>query len=200
MMMGGSAMLLLGKHVESITSADILRLVEEGIPESRSLDYKRDLLGNRDKDKKEFLADVSSFANTGGGVIIFGIDEQRDEDGGNTGVPFRILGIGDTSPDEAIRRMDNIIRDGLDPVLDGGVIIRGVPIGDDTVLVVGIPRSVMAPHMVIFKNHGRFYGRASAGRFQMDVRQLRSSLGILLLGPYLFSTLASNQGGLFQFM
>jgi hypothetical protein len=38
-------------------------------------DYKRDIYGNSENDKREFLADVSSFANTIGGDIVIGIDE-----------------------------------------------------------------------------------------------------------------------------
>lgn len=42
------------------------------------LDYKRDLPGDKDAEKKEFLADVTSFANAGGGDIVFGIVEDAD--------------------------------------------------------------------------------------------------------------------------
>jgi len=39
------------------------------------LDYKRDVPGESDQDKKEFLADISSFANATGGDLIYGVDE-----------------------------------------------------------------------------------------------------------------------------
>ena len=42
--------------------------------EGRTLDYKRTLPGSTDEEKREFLADVSSFANAAGGDIVYGID------------------------------------------------------------------------------------------------------------------------------
>jgi predicted HTH transcriptional regulator len=67
---------MIPKPLAEITESDLLGLITNGIAESRTLDYKRSLPGNSDADKKEFLADVSSFANTAGGDLVFGIDED----------------------------------------------------------------------------------------------------------------------------
>jgi len=40
-------------------------------------------------DRKEFLYDITSLANTNGGIIIFGIEEKKDINGHNTGLPSR---------------------------------------------------------------------------------------------------------------
>jgi hypothetical protein len=42
-------------------------LVDNQVSEHKTIEYKEALLGNADGDKKEFLADVSSFANESGG-------------------------------------------------------------------------------------------------------------------------------------
>ena len=56
---------------------EIKRLVDEKVPEDTYLDYKRkDALDNTPKNKKELVKDVSSFANAGGGKIIYGIKEK----------------------------------------------------------------------------------------------------------------------------
>ena len=55
--------------LETVTSADIDALVTNGRSESTQLDYKLTLPRGTDDDKKEFLADVSAFANTLGGDI-----------------------------------------------------------------------------------------------------------------------------------
>ena len=52
------------KPIETLTSADIDALVGNGRAESTRLDYKLTLPRGTDDDKKEFLADVSAFANT----------------------------------------------------------------------------------------------------------------------------------------
>jgi hypothetical protein len=55
--------------------------------------------------------------------------------------------------------------------------MHGVALGDGNqgVLVIRIPRSHSLPHVVDFDGHWRFYGRNSAGAFQLDVEQLRTA-------------------------
>jgi predicted HTH transcriptional regulator len=53
------------------------RLVEERVQETFDLDFKRDLYGNSDGAKRELAADVAAMANSGGGLIILGIDEDE---------------------------------------------------------------------------------------------------------------------------
>lgn len=56
-----------GKPLELLEESDLRTLLDNEIPEGKTIDYKEALSGNSDKDKKEFLYDVSSFANTLGG-------------------------------------------------------------------------------------------------------------------------------------
>ena len=60
------------KSISEINEADIQLLIGNEVQESKNLDYKEKLPENSDKAKKEFLADVSSFANSNGGYLIFG--------------------------------------------------------------------------------------------------------------------------------
>jgi predicted HTH transcriptional regulator len=60
-----------------IDMADIQRLITNAVPESRTLEYKQTLKIGSDGDKKEFLADVSAFANTDGGDIIYGLSADK---------------------------------------------------------------------------------------------------------------------------
>lgn len=69
-------MFLLGKSVEQLEIQDILRLVENQIPETKTLDYKKELKLQQGQDKKEFLYDVTSMYNTDGGCLIYGIEEK----------------------------------------------------------------------------------------------------------------------------
>ena len=56
--------------VESIDAAALERLVANAVSESRTLEYKRELPNPKEKDsKREFLADVTSFANAQGGDL-----------------------------------------------------------------------------------------------------------------------------------
>ena len=49
--------------MEDITEVELQKLIDEEIIEKNVLEYKSELPGNIDSDKKEFLADISSFAN-----------------------------------------------------------------------------------------------------------------------------------------
>jgi len=66
---------MISKRLEDIGEVELDSLIANGVPEGKTIEYKKVLPGNFDGDKKEFLADVSSFANTAGGDLIFGIDE-----------------------------------------------------------------------------------------------------------------------------
>ncbi len=69
-------MSVFSKQFDSIVAADLQALVDNSVSETKTLEYKESLPGNSDGDKKEFLADVSSFANASGGYIIFGMKEN----------------------------------------------------------------------------------------------------------------------------
>ncbi len=55
-------MQLLGKQVGQITHSEILALISRAVSEGVEIEYKRDLPGNLDADKHEYLADVSAMA------------------------------------------------------------------------------------------------------------------------------------------
>ena len=63
--------------INEINQTNIETLITDKIEESRTLEYKEELPIGTDNEKKEFLADVSSFANALGGDIIYGINFCR---------------------------------------------------------------------------------------------------------------------------
>ncbi len=159
---------MLRSPVDSITETDLQRLIDERLTERRVLEYKVDLLGKSDGQRKEFLADVSSFANSAGGHIIYGIAAAK-------GVPTDLSGIAGIHPDDEILRLESLARDGLDPrvpQLQFGAVALG---NGNHALVARIPRSWVRPHMVKYQGSSRFYSRNSAGKYQMDAREIRSA-------------------------
>ena len=158
---------MISKRLEDIGEVDLDHLLANSVTEGKTIEYKKALPGNSDGDKKEFLADVSSFANTTGGDLIFGVDETQ-------GVPTGIPGLVISDPDAEVLRLDSIINDGLEPRVrfETRVVQRG---GKLPVLIVKIERSWIGPHRVIFKGHDKFYARNSAGKYPMDVSELRSA-------------------------
>jgi len=121
-----------------------------------------------DGDIKEFLYDVSSFANASGGDIVYGVKEAA-------GVPTEICGLPLGNADAEILRLESIIQSGLDPRIPG-VNSRDVPLSTGKyVIIIRIPKSWAAPHMVKFKQSSKFYSRTSKGKYQLDVAELRAA-------------------------
>jgi len=163
---------VLNKQLDDITEADLQHLIDEEIIEIKVLDYKSTLPGNRDLDKKEFLADISSFANGIGGDLIYGVIENR-----KTGKPEKIEGIEIKNVDQEILRLDQIIRDGIEPNISSSSInIQEIQLDNSKyVLIIRINKSWMGPHRVSFKAWDRFYTRSTNGKYRFDVQELRSA-------------------------
>lgn len=151
--------------VDDITEEDLLRLKEAAVPERQDFDYKRDSYGRSDADKVEFLADVSSFANTAGGHIVIGMAE----DGGR---PTELVGL-EGNVDEEKQRLEAIAHSGLEPPILG-LRMASVPLsGDKHAIVIRVPRSWNPPHRVVAYGRNRFWARNSAGKYEPKVDQLR---------------------------
>jgi hypothetical protein len=154
--------------LDSIDDRALQGLIEREVREGRVIEYKSALPGRADGDRVEFLADVSSFANASGGDILYGIKEQG-------GAPVEICGVGDTDLDAEIRRLESMMRDGIDARMPG-VACRGIQTNDGKwVIAIRVPQSWAGPHMVTLKQHSRFYSRNSAGKYALDVQELRSA-------------------------
>ena len=161
---------------KQIDTAAIEALVSNQVPEGRTLDYKDKLPGSGKEDRKEFLADVSALANAAGGDIVFGISERR-ENGKPTGIPQSISGLGSINFDAELLRLENMIRDGLEPRIIGVQMgpVEGFPSGP--VLVIRVPKSYISPHM-IKSGDSRFYSRNSRGKYPLDVSEIRSAFAL----------------------
>src|SRR6266702_3810743 len=162
------------KPLESITEQDIQALIDAQLDaqkaERKTAEYKRALPGGTDDDKKEFLADVSSFANAAGGTLLFGIEEQA-------GIPTKLTGIQLDDVDAQKLRLENMLRAGIAPRLPL-VDIHPVALASKRghyVLILRVQKSWLLPHRVIFKDHGHFYSRNSAGKYRLDVTELRTA-------------------------
>lgn len=159
------------KPLESIEERDLQSLVGNQVSEGKTIEYKQVLPSNSDSDKKEFLADVSSFANASGGHLIYGIKEK-------SGVAVDIPGLGNIDPDAEILRLESMMRDAIEPRIPG-VSLRAVSLeAPAVVILVRIPRSWASPHVVKFKTHWRFYSRTSAGRYPLDVQELGAAFAL----------------------
>jgi hypothetical protein len=151
---------------ESIAEVDLEELIENQVAEGIVVDYKRDAYGRSDDDKREFLKDISSFANTIGGHIVVGMDEVE-------GLPSGLVGLeGDL--DAEMQRLENLLRDCLEPRIVG-LRMRAISLAiDRRVLLVRVPKSWNPPHAVTFRGTRRFFARNSGGVHEASVEELRA--------------------------
>lgn len=162
---------MIPKPLDKIEAADIQSLVTNGDEERRTMDFKRDLPGNADKDKNELRADVTSFANAGGGDLIFGVDEAG-------GVATAVPGLPGVDPDAEIRRIESVIQSSIDPRVPGFE-SRAVAIpGKGPVIVVRVPKSWRGPHLVKINDTFRMFGRNSKGKYIFDATEIRSAFAL----------------------
>lgn len=159
---------MIPKPLEKIDAADIRALVANGDEERRTLDFKRDLPGATDADKRELRADVTSFANSAGGDLIFGIAETA---GAATALP----GLPGIDPDAEIRRLEEVINAGIDPRVPGFASHKVQLPGAGPVIVLRVPKSWRGPHLVKVNDAYRMFGRTSKGKYIMDGMEIRAA-------------------------
>lgn len=151
---------------DQLAEADLRELFDEQVPESLRLDYKRDLYTATDAGKKEFLKDVSAFANANGGHLIIGMDEAG-------GIPTGIPGV-PGNPDTLVQQLEQSTRTAIDPSIQG-IRIKAVPLAaGDQCLVLRIPKSWRPPHRVSFQGWNKFWIRNAAGAHEASMMELRS--------------------------
>lgn len=158
--------MLFNKPLENVSEDDLKVLIANEVSEGKAIEYKQAAIGNDRDNKKEFLADVSSFANASGGYLIIGMREEA-------GVAIEICGL-DLDADAELQRLENLMRDNLDPRIPG-ISMRAIPLASGVAIVVQIPRSWSQPHAVNFGGHWRFYSRNSAGKYPLDVSEVRTA-------------------------
>jgi hypothetical protein len=151
---------------DQIGQPDLHDLMERQVEEGVFLDYKAALYDASNDGKKEFLKDVSSFSNTGGGHIIVGIPERE-------GAPVSVDGI-DADLDAAMLRLESLLRDCVEPRIIG-IRMRPVQLANGRrVLVIRIPKSWNPPHAVLQNKARLIFVRNSAGVHEASVDEMRT--------------------------
>ncbi len=158
------------KPLESITPDDLQDLVHARFPEGRHVEFKQALYDGSDKDRKELVADVTSFANSDGGDIIIGI--AQDDDGNAE----ELCGLPGINPDDVKNQLESRFTGGSLPSVRA--IVHVMAIGErGHAIIIRVPKSWLAPHAVWIQKDSKFWERGSAGRIQMDVDRIKEAVG-----------------------
>ncbi len=171
---------ILGKKLHELTLEDINRMISNQVQESKTLDYKSEIHIEKGDDRKEFLADISAFINTEGGVIIYGVKEQKDSNGKNLGIPEELTPIEVLNKDKFIQQIEDLVQNNLEPKVNN-VSINLIQVKENNfVIVLGTSKAIGLPHMVTYKATNKFYKRRNSGKYLVDVFELRN----LFVGSY----------------
>src|ERR1043166_2007525 len=149
------------------TEADLLELIRNKVEESVSLDFKRAeaLTGPKAELKKEVTKDVSSFANSNGGLLIYGIAEAEDKH-----TPAGISPVNRASfSKERLEHLINNIQPRIPNVEIVPVTLTSGP--DHVAFVVVIPRGTTA-HQCTDKRYYRRYNFEAVAMEDYEVRDV----------------------------
>jgi hypothetical protein len=161
---------LLGASLDALTAAHLRGLVEVHLPEAFDLDFKKALYGSSDSEKRNLAVDVAAMANTAGGVILIGIDEDEQA--------RAIAALGVEVSDAVRGRIRQVVAAHVSPVptfdveliLDDSVATSGKSDRDAIselrpalgFVMIAVLRSPAAPHAVLVNESLRFPKRNGA--------------------------------------
>ncbi len=151
---------------DTYTIEDIQSLIDIQAEENTYYEFK-DARAIDDKQKAEISKDVSAFANADGGVIIYGLNEDR-----NT---HKAVGLSFVDTLKYSKEwLENVIHSNIHRKIDDLRIhkIDNPQNSNESIYVVKIPRSPNAPHM---SSDNKFYKRANFKVMAMEEYEVRDS-------------------------
>jgi len=169
------------KALSEWAADDIQRLVDLHIQESDTLEYKREMYGGADEDTREMIRDIVAMANHRGGHIVIGIEE--DDDGAAT----QLIGV---EKNDHVDRIRSSCLANIDRRLNG-LDVEDVDLDNGKVaVVIKVPQSFNAPHMVTFRGLNQFWKRHGRQKEKMSVDELQEAFdsatqGVTLLERFI---------------
>jgi hypothetical protein len=156
-------MIFRGKRLADLQEQDLQRLKDDQVQERDTVEYKRDMYGNSDADSREMLKDIASMANHRGGFLLVGVDEDEE------GIPTNVGGI---EPGNHVERIRSSCLDNIDKRIVG-LEIKDIPLSNGrVVIVISIPESLNAPHMITYQGVNQFWKRHGRQKDKMTIDEV----------------------------
>jgi hypothetical protein len=166
-------------RLRDITEADVRQIIAAQLEEHLQLEYKSALYPDNERGHKEFLQDICMFANSGGGILLLGISERRDEGGQPTGLPDpdAQLGLDVPNPEAVLQAYDARVVASIEERLP----LESYPIPvanaeNRYILAMRVPNSMSKPHRVQYQGRTYFPSRRERHRYEMDVREIKETV------------------------
>jgi len=142
-------------ELRNLTEEKIKSFLERRIAENHHLDYKENLDDSPVRMKREFLKDVTSFANANGGDIIIGVKDPEV----NNSIAIDELMTGIDNGRELVNTLENVARDCIDPRVSGFEPILTPLSNNKHVIIIHIPPSLGKPHIASIEGKTLLYIR-----------------------------------------
>lgn len=141
------------------------------IPEGLYLDYKSAIPEPFDKNaRREFLKDVTAFANSAGGHLIIGCEEPEE----GVAVSKQIVGLSGGA--ELAKSLEQLTITSVDPRISGTRFVAVDLENGKHCILVHVPPSMSRPHMVVHSGHRSFYYRNSESSVPMTTHEVREAV------------------------
>jgi hypothetical protein len=152
----------------SITNLE--RLIESQTQESLHLDYKRSQAIDNSK-RAEITKDVSAFANSDGGLIIYGVVEEEH-------LPVR-LDSGTDHTQYTREWLEQVINSGIAPRVDGVRIVQIALSEERSFYAVQVPKSYRGPHQASNKRYYKRFNFQSVPMEHYEIDDVRNRRHVL---------------------
>ena len=145
--------------------ADLQRLVDEALEESLTLDYKASpALSREGKAPDELCKDVTALANSAGGQLVYGIEEDT-----TTKKPKRVdEGVDD--PKITREWIEQILNSRVQPRMNGVQIVRVDVDTGKFGFIISVPQTTTGPHQA---PDGKYYKRFDLQSVSMHDYEIR---------------------------
>ena len=151
---------------DDLTEAHLQRMVEDAVPESRQLEYKLALWADTGDGHREYVRDLSSFANAQGGDLLVGMAEVGS-------IASNLFGIEVANLPKLQEALENRHRNRIEPPITG-IRMRCVDLANGRqALVIRVPSSLSGPHRD--RQDGHFFVRGETRKDQMGIHELRDA-------------------------
>jgi hypothetical protein len=162
----GEAREMAAEFIPLKTKADLQKLVDDAVEESIQLDYKASPALTRDsKQSDEMCKDVSAFANSAGGQIIYGVEEEKK------GIPSA-LDNGITDPKVTREWIIQVLNSRVQPKMIG-ITVERIKLSEDGFgFVINVPQTNTGPHQAPDKKYYRRHELLSQPMEDYEIRDV----------------------------
>lgn len=165
---------VLGVSADSLDEAVFNDLVNNSVVEHQRLEYKSQLPGTAQDERREIARDVAAIANGGGGVLVIGVEDDADDAADR----ITLVAFG-----SEITRLNQICNSLIEPYLRIDIHEVEVGGGPDGIIVVEIPSSQRRPFAVVEGSRLGYYRRTGRNRHPLseaEVSQMYQARGARL--------------------